>query len=86
MTLVNEVVLGVVLECDKVKFVKNLMVRALDGIEAMIRNIFLDVYCVNVLRRGSKLKFIVLLVDRFISLEVEYQASLAKVVIHLVSL
>jgi hypothetical protein len=86
VTLVNEVVLGVVLECDKVKFVKNLMVRALDGIEAMIRNIFLDVYCVNVLRRGSKLKFIVLLVDRFISLEVEYQASLAKVVIHLVSL
>jgi hypothetical protein len=38
------------------------------------------------LREGSKLRVIARLVDRFISLEVEYQVNLAKVSIHLVSL
>jgi hypothetical protein len=86
VTPVNEVVLGVILECDKVKFAENFMVCVLDGIEAIIENNFLDIYCVNVLRGDSKLKVVARLIDRSISLEVEYQASLTKVVIHLVSL
>jgi hypothetical protein len=41
-TLANEVVLGVVLECNKVKFAKNFMVCALDGMEAISKNTFLE--------------------------------------------
>jgi hypothetical protein len=36
--------------------------------------------------KGSKLRVIARLVDRSVSLEVEYQVNLAKVHIHLVSL
>jgi hypothetical protein len=55
-------------------------------IEVISRNTFLDAYHVNVLRGGSKLRIIVRLTDRFVILEVEYQVSLTKVGIHLVSL
>jgi hypothetical protein len=54
MTLVNEVVLRVILECGKAKFAKNFMVYALDGMEAILRNTFLDTYLVDVLKGGSK--------------------------------
>ncbi len=82
----NEVVLGAILECGKTRFAKTFMVCALDGIEAILRNIFLNAYRVHVLRRGSKLRVIVRLTYRSISLEVEYQASLIKVGLHLISL
>ncbi len=47
-------------------------VCALDGIEAILGNTFLDVYHVDVLERGSKLRVIARLVDRSISLKVKY--------------
>ncbi len=71
-TLASEVVLGVVLECNKVKFAKNFMVCALDGMQVISRNTFLDVYHVDVLKGGSKLRVIVRLTNRSISLKVEY--------------
>jgi hypothetical protein len=80
------VVLGAVLECGKAKFIKNFIVYVLDGIKAILRNTFIHVYSVDVLRKGFKLKVIVKLVDRFVCLEVEYQGNLTKVGIHLVSL
>jgi len=40
VTLTNEVVLGVVLECSKVKFMDNIMVYALDGIKTILGNTF----------------------------------------------
>ncbi len=39
-TLASEVVLGVMLKCNKVNFAKNFMVCALDGMEAISRNTF----------------------------------------------
>jgi hypothetical protein len=72
MTLTSEVVLGVVLECNKVKFAKNFMVCALDGMEAISRNTFLDIYHVDVLKGSSKLRVIARLTNRSISLKVEY--------------
>ncbi len=50
VTPTNEVVLGAVLECSKAKFADNSMVCALDGMEAILGNTFLDVYRVDVLR------------------------------------
>jgi hypothetical protein len=62
------------------------MVYTLDGIETISRNPFLDVYHVDILRWGLKLRSITRLIDRFVNLKVEYHVSLAKVGIHLVSL
>jgi hypothetical protein len=85
-TLVNKVVLGVILKCSKAKFEENFIVYAWDDIDAFLRNTYLDTYHVDVLKGGSKLIIIPRLVDRSISLNVKYQASLIKVGIHLVSL
>jgi hypothetical protein len=82
----SEVVLAAILESGKVKFTENFTVCALDGIEAILGNTFVDVYHVNVLRRGFKIKSHSILRDKYINLEMEYQVSLAKVSIHLVSL
>jgi len=70
MTLVSEVVLKVILECGKAKFAKNFMVYALDGMEAILKNTFLNTYLVDVLKRDSKFKIILRLRDRSISLKV----------------
>ncbi len=86
MTLVNKVVLKVILECGKAKFAKNFMVYTLDGMEAILRNTFLNNYLVDVLKGGSKFKIIARLRDRSISLKVEHHVSLVKISIHLVSL
>jgi hypothetical protein len=85
-TLINEVVLGAILDAARRNSQKNFMVYALDGIEAILGNTFLDTYRVNVLGKGSKLRVIIRLANRYVSLEVEYQTSLAKVGIHLISL
>jgi hypothetical protein len=74
------------LECGKTKFAKNFTVYTLDGIETILRNPFLDVYHVDILKGGLKLKVITRIVDRSINLKVKYHVSLAKVGIHLVSL
>jgi hypothetical protein len=71
-TLTSEVVLAAILECNKVKFMENFIVCALDGMEAILGHTFLDVYHVDVLRGGSKLTIIIRLANRSISLEVEY--------------
>jgi hypothetical protein len=71
-TLTSEVVLGIILECGKAKFAKNFTVCTLDGIEAILGNTFLNIYHVDVLKRNSKLKVIVKLTNRSISLKVEY--------------
>jgi hypothetical protein len=65
-------VLGAVLECGKAKFMDKFIVYTLDGIETILKNTFLDVYCVNVLKGGSKLRVIARLTNRFVSLKVEY--------------
>jgi hypothetical protein len=80
------VVLGAILERNKVKFIENFTICALNGIEAILGNTFIDVYRVNVLRGGSKLRVIAKLIDKSVNLKVEYQVSLTKVSIHLVSL
>ncbi len=85
-TLTNKVVFGAILECGKTKLAKNFTVYALDGIETILRNPFLDVYHVDILKGGLKLKVITRIVDRSINLKVKYHVSLAKVGIHLVSL
>ncbi len=86
LTLADDVVLGAILECDKVKFVENFTIYTLDSIEAILGNTFLDIYHADVLRGGFKFKIITRLVDESISLEAKYQANLAKVGIHFVSL
>ncbi len=86
MTPTSEVVLGAVLECNKVKFIENLTICALNGMEAILRNTFLNTCHVDILRGGSKLRVIAKLANRFVNLEVEYHTSLVKVSIHLVSL
>ncbi len=74
------------MECDKVKFAKTFTVCTLDDIETILGNTFLNAYHVNVLRGSFKLRIIVRLTNRFVSLKVEYRANLAKVGIHVVSL
>jgi len=69
-----------------VKFVENFTICALDGIESIYGNTFPNVYCVDVFKGSSRLKVIARLVYRYTSLKVGYQASLAKLGIHLVSL
>jgi len=66
------VVLGAVLECGKAKFMDKFIVCALDGNEAILNNTFSDVYCVDVLKGGSKLKVITKLTNRSVSLKVGY--------------
>jgi hypothetical protein len=56
MTLANEVVLGTVLECDKVKFTDNFIVCALNGMEAILGNTFLDSYHVDVFEKRLQVK------------------------------
>jgi hypothetical protein len=80
------VVLGVILECDKVKFAKTFMVCTLDGIEVILGNTFFNTYHVDVLKGSSKLRIIAGLTNRFLSLKVEYQATLVKVGIRVISL
>ncbi len=63
--------LGAILECGKAKFMENFTVCALDGIDAILGNTFLDVYRINVLRGGLNLRIIVKLVDRFVISKVE---------------
>jgi hypothetical protein len=70
--LTSEVVLGAVLECGKAKFMDKFIVCTLDGIEAILKNTFLNVYCVDVLKGGSKLKVIARLTNKFVSLKVGY--------------
>jgi hypothetical protein len=65
---------------------KETMVYALDGIEAILGNTFLNINCVDVLKGGLKFKIITRLTNKFVNLEVECQANLIKVGIHLVSL
>jgi hypothetical protein len=86
VTPISEVVLGALLECDKVKFTENFTICALNRMEAILGNTFLDAYHVDVLRGGFKLKVFAKLANRSINLEVEYHTSLVKVSIHLVSL
>ncbi len=50
---------------------ENFTVCALDGIDAILGNTFLDVYRINVLRGGLNLRIIVKLVDRFVISKVE---------------
>jgi hypothetical protein len=50
---------------------KFFIVYALDGIDAILGNIFLDAYRVNVLRGVSNLRIIAKLKDMFVNLEVE---------------
>jgi hypothetical protein len=40
VTPTSEVVLGAILECDKVKYAKNFIVCTLDGMEAILMNTF----------------------------------------------
>jgi hypothetical protein len=40
ITLTNKVVFGAILDCDKAKFMENVMVYALDGIKAILGNTF----------------------------------------------
>jgi hypothetical protein len=66
-------VLGTILECGKAKLRKTLnTVYILNGMEAILRNTFLDIYCVDVLKGSLKLRIIVRLVYRSIGLEIEY--------------
>jgi hypothetical protein len=58
----------------------------LDGIEVILGNTFLNAYHIDVLKGISKFKIIIRLVDKLVSLKVEYQTSLVKISIHLVSL
>jgi len=58
----------------------------LDGIEVILGNTFLNAYHIDVLKGISKFKIIIRLVDKLVSLKIEYQTSLVKISIHLVSL
>jgi hypothetical protein len=69
-TSTYKVVFRAILECGKAKFTKHFTIYALDGIEAILMNIFLN--HLDLLKGGSKLKVIVKLVDRFVNLKVEY--------------
>jgi hypothetical protein len=62
------------------------MVYALDGTETILGNTFLNINRVDVLKGGLKFKIITRLTNKFVNLEVECQANLIKVGIHLVSL
>lgn len=66
-TLTNKVVFGAILECGKAKFAKNFTIYALDGIETILKNPFLDVYHVDILKGGLKLKVITRILDRSIN-------------------
>jgi len=68
------------------KIFEMFMVCMLDGIEIILGNTFLNAYHIDVLKGISKLKTMVRLTYKLINLKVEYQASLIKVSIHLVSL
>jgi len=85
-TPTNKLVFKAVLECGKAKFAKNFTVYALDGIEAILGNPFLDAYHVDILKGGLKLSVITILIHRFVNLKVEYHVSLIMVGIHSISL
>jgi len=68
----NEVVLGAILECGKANFMDKFIVCALDGIEAILKNTFSDIYYVDVLKGGSKLSIIARLTNMSVSLKVGY--------------
>ncbi len=60
------------MECGKAKFMDKFIVCTLDGSEAILNNTFSDVYYVDVLKGGSKLRVIARLTNRSISLKVGY--------------
>jgi hypothetical protein len=54
------------------KFEENFLMCELEGMEAILGNILKNVYQINILKDGSKLKFIAKLIYKSISLNVEY--------------
>jgi hypothetical protein len=64
--------LGVELFYGGAKFKEDFPIVALDGFDAILSNIFLDVYFINILRYGSKLRVITRLANKLVSLEVDY--------------
>lgn len=63
-TLVKEVALGVELFCSGVQFKEDFTIGTLDGFDAILGNIFLNAYRIDILRGGSKLRVITRLDDK----------------------
>jgi hypothetical protein len=59
-------------ECVGVEFKINFTMCELVDFKAILNNIFLDFYKVDILKRNFKLKVIVRVVDELINLNVEY--------------
>ncbi len=63
-TLTKEVTLGVELLCSGVQLKEDFIIGTLDGFDAILSNIFLNVYQIDILKGGSKLKVITKLNDK----------------------
>jgi hypothetical protein len=68
--LTYEIVLGTKLECGGTKFGNNFIMCGLDNIKPIMGNTCLDSYHVVILRRGFKLKNIVMLANKLVSLNI----------------
>jgi hypothetical protein len=69
--LTHEMVLSTKLECGGTKFEKNFIMCELDNSKPIVGNIFLDFHHVDILRRGFKVKIIVMLANKLVSLNIE---------------
>jgi len=67
----HEMVLSTKLECGGTKFEKNFTMCELDNNKPIVGNISLDSYHVHILRRGFKVKIIVMLANKLVSLNIE---------------
>jgi hypothetical protein len=63
-TLTKEVTLGVELLCNGVQLKEDFTIGTLDGFDAILSNIFKNVYRIDILKSGSKLKVITKLNDK----------------------
>jgi hypothetical protein len=66
---VEELVLRAELLCSTTKFKENFMIIASNGFDTILNNIYLDVYCMNILKGGFKLRIIAKLVNKSINLD-----------------
>jgi len=81
------VMLNVKMFCLRgVQFFANFTLCELDNFDVIIRNTFLDVYEVDILHNGSKMRVHVKIDFKLVNLDVEYNSALVKVVVNLVAL
>jgi hypothetical protein len=80
------VTISVKLFCEGFQFLENFTFCDLNNFHVIVLNTFLDVYKINIFRKGSKMTIHTKVGFKLVNLNVEYNSALVEVGINLVAL